>query len=299
MSPRHFLSFADLDAASVRSIVRRAQELKAIRDPAFRPFMGKTLAMIFAKNSTRTRVSFESGMARLGGHALFLHAGATQLGRDEPLSDTAKVLSRMCHAIMIRNDSQADQQALAEASSVPVINGLSELHHPCQMLADLQTWIEHRGEPQGRTVAWVGDGNNVCHSWMEAATMLDFQLRIACPEGYDPDPGILAANAAHVSVTRDPKAAVQGVDVVVTDTWTSMGQEQETQRRLAAFAGFCVDDAMMALADGRAIFMHCLPAHRGEEVSASVIDGEQSVIFDEAENRMWAQMALLEFLWKV
>jgi len=298
MSPRHFLSFADLDAASVRSIVRRAQELKAIRDPAFRPFMGKTLAMIFAKNSTRTRVSFESGMARLGGHALFLHAGATQLGRDEPLSDTARVLSRMCHAIMIRNDSQADQQALADASSVPVINGLSELHHPCQMLADLQTWIEHRGEPQGRTVAWVGDGNNVCHSWMEAATMLDFQLRIACPEGYDPDPGILAANAAHVTVTRDPQAAVRGVDVVVTDTWTSMGQEEETQRRLAAFAGFCVDDAMMALADGKAIFMHCLPAHRGEEVSASVIDGEQSVIWDEAENRMWAQMALLEHLWK-
>ncbi|HKY90947.1 MAG TPA: ornithine carbamoyltransferase [Nevskiaceae bacterium] len=293
---RHFLELSDLTPAEAKAVVGRATALKRRPDPAYRPFVGRTLAMIFTKNSTRTRVSFESGMAKFGGHALFLHSGATQLGRDEPIADTARVLSRMCDAIMIRNDSQADQRALAAHSCVPVINGLSELHHPCQLLADLQCWFEHRGDPAGKTVAWVGDGNNVCHSWLQAATMFGFSMRVATPVGFDPDPAIVKAAGSACQLTRDPAAAVAGADVVVTDTWTSMGQEAETQRRLKAFAGFEVDDAMMARAKPDAIFMHCLPAHRGEEVSASVIDGPQSVVWDEAENRLWAQMALLEFL---
>jgi ornithine carbamoyltransferase len=296
---RHFLKLSDLRVDEARSVVERAIALRA--QPALnrRQFTGRTLAMIFMKNSTRTRVSFEAGMARFGGHALFLSSGATQLGRDEPVADTAKVLSRMCDAIMIRNDSQADQIELAANSRVPVINGLSELHHPCQMLADLQTWFEHRGDPRGKTAAWIGDGNNVCHSWIEAAAMFGFQLRIAAPAGYAPDAALVKAAGAHAEVVNDARTAVIGADVVVTDTWTSMGQEAQTQKRLAAFAGFQVDAGLMALAQRDAIFMHCLPAHRGEEVSADVIDGPQSVVWDEAENRLWAQMALLEHLWQL
>ncbi|PPE72226.1 ornithine carbamoyltransferase [Solimonas fluminis] len=293
---RHLLKLSDLSADEAQAIVARAIALKNSRDPSYRPFVGKTLAMLFTKNSTRTRVSFESGMVKFGGHALFLSASATQMGRDEPLSDTAQVLSRMCDAIMIRNDSQADQEELARHSRVPVINGLSNLHHPCQLLADMQVWTEHRGNPRGKTAAWVGDGNNVCHSFIEAAKLFDFKLRIAAPVGYEPAQEIVRHGGNLIEVTHDPKAAVAGADLVVTDTWTSMGQEEETQRRLKAFAGYQVDDAMMALAKPEAIFLHCLPAHRGEEVSASVIDGPQSVIYDEAENRLWAQMALVEFL---
>jgi len=293
---RHLLKLSDLSAEEAQAIVARAIALKNSRDPSYRPFVGKTLAMLFTKNSTRTRVSFESGMVKFGGHALFLSASATQMGRDEPLSDTAQVLSRMCDAIMIRNDSQADQEELARHSRVPVINGLSNLHHPCQLLADMQVWTEHRGSPRGKTAAWVGDGNNVCHSFIEAAKLFDFKLRIAAPVGYEPAQEIVRHGGNLIEVTHDPKAAVAGADLVVTDTWTSMGQEEETQRRLKAFAGYQVDDAMMALAKPEAIFLHCLPAHRGEEVSASVIDGPQSVIYDEAENRLWAQMALVEFL---
>jgi ornithine carbamoyltransferase len=294
---RHFLKLSDRDAEEARSVVERAIALRA--QPALnrRQFTGRTLAMIFMKNSTRTRVSFEAGMARFGGHALFLHSGVTQLGRDEPIADTAKVLSRMCDAIMIRNDSQADQIELAAKSRVPVINGLSDLHHPCQMLADLQTWFEHRGDPRGKTAAWIGDGNNVCHSWIEAAAMFGFRLRIAAPAGYAPDAALLAAAGTNAEAVDDARTAVTDADVVVTDTWTSMGQEAETQRRLADFAGYQVDAKLMARAHRDAIFMHCLPAHRGEEVSAEVIDGPQSVVWDEAENRLWAQMALLEFLW--
>lgn len=294
---RHFLKLSDLGPEEARSAVERAMALRA--QPALnrRQFSGRTLAMIFMKNSTRTRVSFETGMARFGGHALFLQPGATQLGRDEPIADTAKVLSRMCDAIMIRNDSQADQAELAANSRVPVINGLSELHHPCQMLADLQTWFEHRGDPRGRTAAWIGDGNNVCHSWIEAAAMFGFALRIAAPAGYAPDAAIVAGAGRHVEIVADARAAARGADVVVTDTWTSMGQEAETQKRLTEFSGYQVDAALMALAHKDAIFMHCLPAHRGEEVDAEVIDGPQSVVWDEAENRLWAQMALLELLW--
>ncbi|MGB0218699.1 MAG: ornithine carbamoyltransferase [Sinimarinibacterium flocculans] len=296
---RHFLKLSDLGAEEARAVVERAMALRA--QPALnrQQFAGRTLAMIFMKNSTRTRVSFEAGMAKFGGHALFLQPGATQLGRDEPISDTAKVLSRMCDAIMIRNDSQADQAELAANAQVPVINGLSELHHPCQLLADLQTWFEHRGDPRGKVAAWIGDGNNVCHSWIEAAGMFGFTLRIAAPAGYAPDAALVAAAGRHVEVVADARAAVDGAEVVVTDTWTSMGQEAETQKRLADFAGYQVDRALMAQARADAIFMHCLPAHRGEEVSAEVIDGSQSVVWDEAENRLWAQMALLEHLWQL
>ena len=293
---RHFLRLTDLSPAEARQIVTRATALKNLRDPGYRPFTGKNLAMIFTKSSTRTRVSFEAGMAKFGGHALFLTTATTQLGRDEPISDTARVLSRMCDAIMIRNDSQAQQAELAAYSRVPVINGLSELHHPCQMLADLQCWFEHRGDPKGKTAAWIGDGNNVCHSWIEAASMFGFKLRIAAPQGYLPDAGLVRAAGGSAELLSSPAEAARGADLVVTDTWTSMGQEAETQRRLAAFAGYQVDEKLMSLTKPDAIFMHCLPAHRGEEVSAGVIDGPQSVIWDEAENRLWAQMALLEFL---
>lgn len=298
--PRHFLKLSDLSAAEARGIIERASALKAqAADTSYRPFVGKTLAMIFTKNSTRTRVSFEAGMARYGGHALFLSAGVTQIGRDEPISDTAKVLSRMCSAIMIRNDSQADQIELAANSRVPVINGLSDQHHPCQLLADMQTWFEHRGDPRGKIAAWIGDGNNnVCHSFIEAAVMFGFTLKIAAPSGYAPDAELVRAAGKSVELVDDAAAAVQGADLVVTDTWTSMGQEAEQKKRLAAFAAYQVDADLMARAHADAIFLHCLPAHRGEEVSAEVIDGPQSVVFDEAENRLWAQMALVEFLLK-
>ncbi|MFT4046113.1 MAG: ornithine carbamoyltransferase [Solimonas sp.] len=294
--PRHFLKLSDLSPVEARQIVARAGALKREQDTGYRPFTGKTLAMIFTKNSTRTRVSFEAGMARFGGHALFLHSAATQLGRDEPLRDTAQVLSRMCSAIMIRNDSQRDQEELAENSRVPVINGLSDLHHPCQLLADLQTWFEHRGDPRGKTAAWIGDGNNVCHSFIEAAVLFGFKLRIAAPTGYAPDAQLVRAAGSAVELADTPQIAAAGADLIVTDTWTSMGQEAETQKRLRAFAGYQVDAALMRLARADAIFLHCLPAHRGEEVAAEVIDGPQSAIYDEAENRLWAQMALLEFL---
>jgi ornithine carbamoyltransferase len=293
---RHFLKLSDLSPGEAHRIVARAMELKDQPDPAYRPFAGRTLAMIFTKSSTRTRVSFESGMAKFGGHALFLQAGAMQLGRDEPIADTARVLSRMCDAIMIRNDSQADQEALARHSRVPVINGLSDRHHPCQLLADLQCWFEHRGDPRGKTAAWIGDGNNVCHSFIEAAVLFGFRLRIASPPGYAPDPALVAAAGALVECVADAQAAASQADLVVTDTWTSMGQEAQTQQRLRDFAGYQVDAALMARARPEALFMHCLPAHRGEEVTAEVIDGPRSVVWDEAENRLWAQMALLEFL---
>lgn len=293
---RHLLKLSDLNPAEARKIIERATALKKLRDPSYRPFTGKTLAMVFTKNSTRTRVSFEAGMAKFGGHALFLHSGATQLGRDEPISDTAKVLSRMVDAIMIRNDSQADQIDLAANSRVPVINGLSNLHHPCQLLADMQTWFEHRGDPRGKVAAWIGDGNNVCHSFIEAAVLFGFTLRVATPKGYEPDASIVKAAGAQVEIVDRATAAAKGADLIVTDTWTSMGQESETKKRLADFSGYQVDENLMKFGKPDAIFMHCLPAHRGEEVSAEVIDGKQSVIWDEAENRLWAQMALLEFL---
>jgi ornithine carbamoyltransferase len=293
---RHFLKLSDLAPAEARTVIARAIALKSGWTPAYRPFAGRTLAMIFTKSSTRTRVSFEAGMAKLGGHALFLNPGATQLGRDEPLADTARVISRMCDAIMIRNDSQSDQEELAANSRVPVVNGLSDVHHPCQLLADMQCWIEQRGDPAGKVAAWIGDGNNVCHSWIEAAQLFGFRLRIASPKGYEPRTELVRAAGDCVEIMRGATFAANGADVVITDTWTSMGQEKEQAKRLAAFAGYQVDAALMTRAKADAIFMHCLPAHRGEEVTAEVIDGKQSVVWDEAENRLWAQMALLEFL---
>ncbi len=294
---RHFLQLSDLSASEALAVVTRAQELKRLPDRSHRPFVGRTLAMIFTKNSTRTRVSFESGMARFGGHALFLHAGTTQLGRDEPIADTARVLSRMCDAIMIRNNSQADQQELAAHSRVPVINGLSDIHHPCQLLADIQTWIEHRGDIRGKTAAWVGDGhNNVCHSFIEAAKLFGFTLRIAAPEGYEPSATIVAEAGGAAILSASAAEAVAGADLVVTDTWTSMGQEDEQARRLAAFGPYQVNAELMAAAAKDALFLHCLPAHRGEEVTAEVIDGPQSVVWDEAENRLHVQKALMEYL---
>ena len=294
--PRNFLRLGDLTAAELRQLTARAIAQKSGKERERRPLAGRTLAMIFTKSSTRTRVSFEAGMAQLGGHAIFLSPRDTQLGRNEPLADTARIISSMCDAIMVRNDSQKDQEEIARYSRVPVINGLSNLHHPCQLLADLQTWVERRGEISGATVAWIGDGNNVCNSFAEAAALLGFKLRVACPSGYEPDAATLKAAGKAVDVMTDPKAAVRDADLVVTDVWASMGQEEEQQKRAAAFASYQVDAALMKLARRDALFMHCLPAHRGEEVAAEVIDGPQSVVWDEAENRLHAQKALLEFL---
>lgn len=295
-SPHHFLRLSDLPAGALRALVSRAIALKQAADPAHRPLLGKVLAMVFSKSSTRTRVSFEAAMAQLGGHAIFLSPRDTQLGRGEPVGDTARVLSSMCDAIMVRNDAQAQQEAMAAVSTVPIINGLSEACHPCQLLADIQTIVECRGDIAGARVAWVGDGNNVCHSWLEAAGLLGFKMRVATPRGFEPDAEWQALAGGNAAIGNDPRAAVENADVVVTDVWASMGQEDEHQARCRAFSGYCVDDAMMASAAREAIFLHCLPAHRGEEVAASVIDGPQSRVWTEAENRLHAQKALVEAL---
>ncbi|PQJ96702.1 ornithine carbamoyltransferase [Chromatium okenii] len=295
---RHFLTLFDLSPLEARTLIARASELKRQlkRGEIYRPFPHRTLAMIFEKSSTRTRVSFEAGMVQLGGHALFLSPRDTQLGRGEPIEDSARVLSRMVDAVMIRTFKQDTVERFAAYSSVPVINGLTDRCHPCQLLADMQTYHEHRGDIRGRRVAWIGDGNNMCHSFMEAAQLFDFELRIACPEGFEPDAALLAAAADHCTIIRDPAEAAAGAHLVSTDVWASMGQEEEQAQRQALFAPYQVNDDVMARAAGDALFMHCLPAHRGEEVAASVIDGPQSVVWDEAENRLHAQKALLEFL---
>jgi ornithine carbamoyltransferase len=295
---RHFLSLLDFTPAELRALIDRAIELKRLR-AAGTPhpsLSGKVLGMIFEKSSTRTRVSFETGMIQLGGAALFLSPRDTQLGRGEPIEDTARVLSRMVDIIMIRTFEHEKLEVFAAHSLVPVINGLTDQLHPCQLLADIQTYTEHRGDIRGGTVTWVGDGNNMCHSYINAARQFDFQLRIACPEGFEPDPAILAAAGDHCRLEHDPHAACEGANLVVTDVWASMGQEEEQADRARAFAGYEVSAAMMSRAKRDALFMHCLPAHRGEEVAAEVIDGPQSVVWDEAENRLHAQKALLEAL---
>ncbi len=296
--PRHFLSLTDLTPDELRGLLRRADELKAMHRAGelYMPLRGKVLGMIFEKSSTRTRVSFEAGMAQLGGSALFLSPRDTQLGRGELIEDTARVLSRMVDCVMIRTFEHAKVEVFAAHSSVPVINGLTDQFHPCQLLADMQTWFEHRGDITGRTVVWVGDGNNMCHSYVSAAKLLDFRLRIACPAGYDPDPRVLATALERCEIVRDPWAAVAGADLVVTDVWASMGQEEEQARRRLDFASYQVTQELLATAAPGALFMHCLPAHRGEEVAAAVIDAPDSVVWDEAENRLHAQKALLEFL---
>jgi len=292
----HFLSIADWTPERLLGTLDLAARLK--RDPtaAGRPLEGRTLAMIFVKSSTRTRVSFEVGTHQLGGQALFLSSRDIQLGRGEPIADTARVLSRYVHGIMIRTFAQADVEALAEHGSVPVINGLTDLLHPCQIMADLQTIREELGPDLGsRVVCWIGDGNNMANSWLNAATRLGFRLRIACPEGYDPDPQIYERGRAAgvVERFRDPAEAAKGADVVTTDVWASMGQEDEAEERARAFAGYHVDRAIMERAAPGAIFLHCLPAHRGEEVAAEVIDGPASRVWAEAENRLHAQKAIL------
>lgn len=295
---KHFLTLMDLDQAQLQSLITRAIELKAKQKAGeiFEPFRNRVLGMIFDKSSTRTRVSFETGMVQLGGHAIFLSPRDTQLGRGEPVEDSARVLSRMVDAIMIRTFDHANLERFAEYSNVPVINALTDMYHPCQLLADMQTFYEHRGDIKGKTVTYIGDGNNMCHSYMNAAKQYGFNLNIAVPEGFDPDTDLLAQTRGNVNIFRDPKEAVSGANLVTTDVWASMGQEEEQALRMEKFASYQVNDDLMSLADKDAIFMHCLPAHREEEVSASVIDGAQSVVWDQAENRLHAQKALLELL---
>ncbi|MCX7099279.1 MAG: ornithine carbamoyltransferase [Methylococcales bacterium] len=295
-NPRHFTSLLDLSGDEFRQIIQRASALKNHRDPNYQPLKGQVLAMIFEKSSTRTRISFEAGMAHFGGSAIFLSPRDTQLGRGEPVQDSAKVISSMVDCIMLRTDKHETVTTFAQHSSVPVINGLTDLQHPCQLLADMQTYFEYRGDIKGKTVAWIGDGNNMCHSYIHAAMLLDFTLHIASPEGYHPLPEILAAAGDRVRLFDNPVAAAQNAHLCVTDVWASMGQEEEQKQREIAFKGFQVNSEVMAAAHTDALFMHCLPAHRGEEVTAAVIDGPQSVIFAEAENRLHAQKALLEFL---
>jgi ornithine carbamoyltransferase len=294
--PRHFISLLDLSNDEFCRLISRATELKNNRDPDFQPLKGQVLAMIFEKSSTRTRISFESGMTQFGGSALFLSPRDTQLGRGEPLEDSAKVISSMVDGIMLRTFSHETVTTFAKYSSVPVINGLTELLHPCQLLADMQTYFEHRGNIEGKTVTWVGDGNNMCHSYINAARILNFKLNIACPKGYLPNKNIVNAAVDHVSFFQTTEKAAKNSDLLVTDVWASMGQEEEQKKRETAFRNYQVTTATMNAAHHDALFMHCLPAHRGEEVSAEVIDGPQSVVFDAAENRLHAQKALLEFL---
>lgn len=298
MSTRHFLTLLDLTPDELRTLVKRASELKAIRNrgEVYEPLKNQVMAMIFEKSSTRTRVSFEAGMAQFGGHAMFLSPRDTQLGRGEPISDSAKVISSMVDVVMIRTFSHALVEEFAANSSVPVINALTDEYHPCQLLADMQAYFEHRGDIQGKTATWIGDGNNMCHSYINAARQFDFKLNIACPEGFDPDPALVEANKERVFITRSPEEAVTGSDLVVTDVWASMGQEEEQKEREAKFAGFQVSPELMDKANKDAIFMHCLPAHRGEEVSEDMLEDPRSVVYDEAENRLHAQKALLEFL---
>jgi len=301
MAERHFLSLADWSREELELLLELSAAIKSDPDHYADALAGQSLAMVFQKASTRTRVSFEVGMHQLGGHALFLSASDIQLHRGETIADTAQVLSRYTHGIMARVFAHQDLLDLATHGSVPVINGLSDLSHPCQALADYFTLREIRGELAGLKMAYVGDGNNVAHALMYGAAKLGLRFSIACPRGYEPNPAVLKNASAQAQklgsplpeVTCDPMEAVQGADCVYTDVWTSMGQEAETQKRLAAFQGFQVTPATMAAASPKAVFMHCLPAHRGEEVAAEVIDGQQSVVFDEAENRLHVQKAIL------
>ena len=296
---RHFLQLKDFGRSELEYLFARARVLKARHRSGalYQPLRGRTLAMIFEKNSTRTRVSFEAGMAQLGGSALFLSSRETQLGRGEPIEDVAEVISRMVDAVMIRTFQQDIVERFAAHSRAPVINGLTDEYHPCQILADLFTFMEHRGTMRGKTVAWVGDSNNVCNSWVQAAQIFEFRLHVASPPGYELEPERGPAEGERLLESfADPRHAVRDADLVTTDVWTSMGLEDEAEERKKQFAAYQVNQEMMKLAKPDALFMHCLPAHRGEEVEAVVIDGPQSVVWDEAENRLHTQKALLEYL---
>jgi ornithine carbamoyltransferase len=298
MSPvRHFLAIPDFTKAELLAVFDLAARMKR-GDYREKPLAGKTLGMIFAKSSTRTRVSFEVGAFQLGGHALFLSSRDIQLGRGEPIRDTARVLSRYLDGIMIRTFDHADAEELARYASIPVINGLTDLLHPCQVMADLLTIRETIGGWNGKVIAWVGDGNNMANSWINAAGTLGFELRLACPKGYEPNPEILARNQAktRITLTADPREATRGAHVINTDVWASMGQEDEQEQRARAFKGYIVDAGLMKGADPRAIFLHCLPAHRGEEVAEDVFEGSQSKVWDKAENRLHVQKAIMATL---
>jgi len=297
-SPRHFLTLLDLTPNELDWVINRAIELKQIRNSKtlYEPFRNQVLGMIFEKSSTRTRVSFEAGMAQLGGHAIFLSSKDTQLGRGEPIKDSSKVISSMVDIIMIRTFDHASVEEFALHSKVPIINALTDDYHPCQLLADIQTFVEHRGCISGKTVTWIGDGNNMCHSFINAAKQFDFKLNIACPDGYLPNAELVSDNADRVQLFNDPQTAAAGSHLVVTDTWASMGQEDEKKAREAAFADYQVNPELMDLAQPDALFMHCLPAYRGLEISHDMFDDPRSVVYDEAENRLHAQKALMEFL---
>jgi len=296
---RHYLQFKDLRAEEYGYLFERAKIIKTRfkNYEKYQPLVDRTLAMIFEKASTRTRVSFEAGMYQMGGSVVNLTSGDSQFGRDEPVEDAARVISRMVDIVMIRTFEQAKIERFAANSRVPVINGLTNEYHPCQILADVFTFQEHRGSIQGKVVAWVGDGNNMANTWLQAADILGFTLHVSTPSGYELDARLSTlANPACLKVFKSPAAACAGAHLVTTDVWTSMGYEAENAARQAAFADWCVDTQMMQLAQPDALFMHCLPAHRGEEVAAEVIDGPQSVVWDEAENRMHVQKALMEYL---
>ena len=296
---QHFLQFKDLDRSTLEYLFSRSRVIKERfkRYERYMPLQDRTLVMIFEKQSTRTRLSFEAGMHQLGGAAIYLNTRDTQLGRGEPVEDAAQVISRMCDLVMIRTYEQEIIERFAAHSRVPVINGLTNEYHPCQILADIFTLIEHRGSIEGKTVAWIGDSNNVCNTWLQAAEILNFQVRVSTPPGYEVEPERAGLHSTgHFEAFGDPLEAVRGADLVTTDVWTSMGFEAENEARKKAFEHWSVDAEMMAAAGPQAMFMHCLPAHRGEEVSAEVIDGPQSVVWDEAENRLHAQKALMEYL---
>ena len=298
MAVRHFLTLLDFSPAELLTVLNRAIELKKMRDTGiiYEPFKGKVLAMIFEKSSTRTRVSFESGMAQFGGSAIFLSPRDTQLGRGEPIEDSARVISRMVDVVMIRTFAHDIIERFAAHSRVPVINGLTDDHHPCQILADLQTFIEHRGSLQGKTFAWIGDGNNMCNSYIHAAHQLGFHLNIACPYGFEPDPELLQQYQHCATLVKTAEDAATGAHLISTDVWTSMGQEAEQSIRKRRFSTYQVNPRLMDLAAPDALFMHCLPAHRGEEISEDMLDDPRAVVWDEAENRLHAQKALMEFL---
>ncbi len=298
MAVRHFLTLLDLTPAELRVVIARAITMKAAHYAGVDNdiFKQKVLGMMFEKASTRTRVSFEAGMAQLGGHAIFLSARDTQLGRGEPIEDSARVLSRMVDIIMIRTFAHANIERFSAFSRVPVINALTDDFHPCQVLADVQTWMEQRGDITGKTVAWIGDGNNMCQTWIHAAEQFDFTLRIACPPTFEPNADLLKRYCHRVSVSHDIHTAAKNSDLIATDVWASMGQEEEQRERVRRFSGFQVSPVIMDIAKPDALFMHCLPAHRGEEVSEDMLDDRRSVVWDEAENRLHVQKALMVFL---